>query len=327
MTESRRARNRARVPEMIPLERVRAAVAGDPVDRVPFCAWHHFRPRADPRALARQTLEFFAGFELDVCKVMPDIPYPFPDDSIRHPEDWYLVSEADPHDGNLGRQIEAVGLLADQLGGDTPILLTVFSPLTYAMKFAGRDRFREHVEQHSVQLHAALATIAANLSRFCQAALDAGADGIFLAVQGAGDKLLTPAEYGELARPYELQVLRAALDGWLTTLHVHASSGLDITPFLAYGAPVLSWSDRLTGISLREVREKAPNVCLMGGLSERGPLVDGTPEQLLAEMRDAVQQVGGRRLILANGCSIPDDTPSDRVRLARRLIDQLPAPT
>jgi uroporphyrinogen decarboxylase len=326
MTESRRARSRARIPEMVPVDRVRAAVAGEQVDRVPFCVWHHFQPRADPRRFVRQTLDFFVGHDLDICKVMPDIPYPFPDDSIRKPEDWYLLGDTDPYDSTFGRQLEAIALLADQISGDTPILVTLFSPLTYAMRFAGREALRTHIEQHPVELHAGLTAIARNLARFSQAAIDGGADGIFLAVQGAGDRQLSAPEYGEFARPYELQVMRAALDGWLTTLHVHAASDLDITPFLSYGAPVLSWSDRLTGISLRQVREQAPDLCLMGGLSERGPLLDGSPDDLLAEMRDALHQVGGRRFILANGCSIPDETPNDRVRLARRLVDQLPAP-
>ena len=119
-------------------------------------------------------------------------------------------------------------------------------------------------------------------------------------------------------------MLRASQGGWLTTLHVHAASGLDIDPFLAYPAPVLSWSDRLTGISLRDVRRKAPEKCLMGGLSERGPITNGTASQILTEMKDALAQTdGGRRFILANGCSVPDDTPEDKLRLAREQVDKL----
>ncbi|HEY3082119.1 MAG TPA: uroporphyrinogen decarboxylase family protein [Chloroflexota bacterium] len=323
-TATRRRAPRARLPELTKMERVRAAVRGHEVDRVPFCFWHHFKPRANPHALAQATIEFFGGFDLDIFKIMPDIPYPFPDNSIHRGEDWYLLPETGPWEGNFGRQLQTVQLLRELLGDEAPILLTVFSPITYAMRFGGRDRIREHMTEHPVDLHAGLGVISRNLATSCEAAIDVGADGIFLAVQGAGDSLLTPAEYAEFARPYELHVLRASLGGWLTTLHVHAASGLDIEPFLAYPAPVLSWSDRLTGISLRDVRRKAPEKCLMGGLSERGPITNGTASQILAEMKDALAQTdGGRRFILANGCSVPDDTPEDKLRLAREQVDKL----
>src|SRR5262245_1022250 len=312
---------------MTKMERVRAAVRGEPVDRVPFCFWHHFKPRARPEAMARYTLDFFGGFDLDIFKVMPDIPYPFPDDSIRRAEDWYLLARADPYDSNFGRMIEAVEILRDELLDEAPILLTVFSPYTYAARFAGRDAIKRHLQENPVDVHAGLQVIARNLAHFCEAAIEAGADGVFLAVQGAGDNQLSAAEYGEFARPYELDVLRSCQGGWLTTLHVHAAAGLDIGPFLAYPAPVLSWSDRLTGISLKTVRQQAPDRCLMGGIGERGPIVDGTEKQLEAEMRDALEQLGGgRRFILANGCSGPDDTPDERLRTARSIVDRLPPP-
>jgi uroporphyrinogen decarboxylase len=58
----------------------------------------------------------------------------------------------------------------------------------------------------------------------------------------------------------------------------------------------------------------------MGGLDERGAVVRGDVAALEAEMRDAVRQTGGRRLILAGGCSVPDDIPADHLRSAARLI-------
>jgi len=310
--------------EMTKMERVRAAVAGKPVDRVPFVFWHHFRPHGNPHKLAQATVDFFGDFDLDIYKIMPDIPYPFRVNSIRSADDWLLVSKVDPYEDNLGRMVETVELVKAEVGDDVPVLVTVFSPFTYAMRFAGgADAIRQHIRENPVEVHAALGVLSRNIAGFCEAAINVGADGVFFAVQGAGDSILTPTEYGEFARPYDLHCLRAAAGGWLTTLHVHASSGLDITPFLAYPAPVLSWSDRLTGISLREVRAKAPAKCLMGGISERGPITNGTKEAIAAEMRDALNQVGKERFILANGCSVPDDNPESLLRAAREALDDI----
>lgn len=43
---------------MTATERVRAAVEGQHVDRVPFCFWHHFKPEGLGERLAAYTLEF-----------------------------------------------------------------------------------------------------------------------------------------------------------------------------------------------------------------------------------------------------------------------------
>jgi uroporphyrinogen decarboxylase len=37
----------------------------------------------------------------------------------------------------------------------------------------------------------------------------------------------------------------------------------------------------------------------------------------------AVTQTKGRRLILANGCSIPDNTPEQWLHVARKLVNDL----
>src|SRR5581483_8851456 len=60
-------------------ERVRAALVGASVDRVPFVFWHHFRPEGSGERLAQLTKAFFHDtFDLDIIKIMPDLPYPEP---------------------------------------------------------------------------------------------------------------------------------------------------------------------------------------------------------------------------------------------------------
>jgi len=90
--------------------------------------------------------------------------------------------------------------------------------------------------------------------------------------------------------------------------------------FLDYPVQVMSWSDRLTGPSLSEAFTMTDK-CLMGGLDERGPLTHGGEIELENEILSAVSQTKGKRLILANGCSIPDNTPAKWLTAARGIID------
>jgi uroporphyrinogen-III decarboxylase len=46
----------------------------------------------------------------------------------------------------------------------------------------------------------------------------------------------------------------------------------------------------------------------MGGVSV-ATVAQGTPDRVAAEVRQALSETGGRRFLLAPGCSIPPQTP------------------
>ena len=311
--------------EMTRTERVRAAVRGEEVDRVPVAFWHHFKPAGSGRRMAEATLEFFdEKFDLDICKVMPDLPYPFPRKSIRDPEGWRMIEPLDLERSPFVQQrLRAIEHLRDELGDETPIVMTVFSPLAEAMYAAAdRDLFSKHLREEPALLHQALSVIAQNLGDAMALYVEHGADGVFFAVQGATADDLGEERYREFGRPYDLLALRRAQDGWLNILHVHGDKNLLMDCVLDYPVDVLNWSDRLAGPSLREIRTKTSK-CLMGGWHEFGALSNGPVEQIIAEARDAIKQTGGRKFILANGCSVPDDTPEEWLEAARDAVDQL----
>jgi uroporphyrinogen decarboxylase len=316
--------------EMTRTERVRAAVRGEEVDRVPVVFWHHFRPEGSGRRLADATLEFFdEKFDLDICKIMPDLPYPFPRGAIRSAGDLRLIEPLDLDRSPFVRQrLRTIELLRDELGEETPIVMTLFSPLTEAINACGgREAFLRYLREEPALVHAALATLAQNLGDAMARFIEYEADGIFFALQGATgeEQGLGEARYREFGRPYDLLALRGAADGWLNILHVHGDKDLLLDLVLDYPVDVLSWSDRLTGLSLREVRAKSSK-CLMGGWHEFGALSNGPAEAIAAEARDALEQTGGRKFILANGCSVPDETPEQWLEAARDAVDALEHP-
>ena len=307
-------------------ERVEAAVNGAEVDRVPVMFWHHFQPEGSGRAMANATLQFFdEEFDLDIAKVMPDIPYPFPRKSIASVDDWRLIEPIDPlRSRYFQERAEAVALLRNALGYETPIVMTVFSPLAEAM-YAARDRdlFLAHAQEHPVVIHEALATIADNLAAHARDIIAAGADGLFFALQGCTRAIMTEQQYREFGRPYDLMALRGTSSGWLNILHIHGERDLMFDQALDYPVQVLSWSDRIAGPSLREARVMTSK-CLMGGWNEFGALHKGPREQIEAEAKDAIVQTGGRKFILANGCSVPDDTDPHWLEEARGIAEDLP---
>ena len=221
---------------------------------------------------------------------------------------------------------EAVALLRDSLGFDTPVIMTVFSPLAEAM-YAAKDReqFLADTQEHPTVIHETLATIAENLAAHIRDIIDAGADGVFFSIQGCSREIMSEQQYREFGRPYDLMALRGGSSGWLNILHVHGNRDLLFDQVLDYPVQVLSWSDRIAGPSLREARVMTSK-CLMGGWNEFGALSQGPEEQILAEAKDALAQTGGRKFILANGCSVPDETDHRWLETARAIVNDLPLP-
>jgi uroporphyrinogen decarboxylase len=311
---------------MTPGERVRAAVKGETVDRVPFCFWHHFKPEGSGERMAELTMEFFREkFDLDIVKIMPDLLYPAPEPAITSAAQWADLPRLGLDTPSFREQLVCIRALRSRLGSDFPLILTLFSPLTMTFRFTGKATAMAHLRENPAAFEQGLATIAANERDLVAAAIDAGADGMFFSCMGATNKDLTPAAYARYGRPYDLRVLENARAGWLNIVHVHADPAQDgdeiyFEKFTDYPVSVMSWSDRLTGPSLSEAFTMTGK-CLMGGLWERGPLTTGGEQEIENEMMAAIMQTKGHRLILANGCSVPDDTPEEWLYMARRLVD------
>jgi uroporphyrinogen decarboxylase len=313
---------------MTAAERVRAALAGEHVDRVPFCFWHHFKPEGSGTRMAELTMEFFrTKFDLDIVKIMPDLLYPAPEQTISQANQWSSLPQLGLDTPMFQEQLICIRTLRAQLGSDFPLILTLFSPLTQTFRFIGKEQAIAHARENPTSFVQGLTTLASNLRLLASAAIEAGASGIFFSSMGATNVDFTPDEYARFGHPYDLQVLEGAQAGWLNIIHVHADptqEGDEIyfETFVNYPVQVMSWSDRLTGPSLSEALTMTDK-CLMGGLAERGPITRGGETEIENEIMAAVTQTKSRKLILANGCSVPDETPEEWLHVARRLVDQL----
>jgi uroporphyrinogen decarboxylase len=311
--------------ELLPRQRIATTLEGSLPDRPPVCFWHHFQPQGSGRQLARATSDFFVReFDLDIVKVMPDLPYPFPQRSIQSIDDWRLIEPVDPQRSRwVQQQVECINALMEELLLQAPIVLTQFSPLTEALHFAqNNEQFFDHLRENPTVVHRALGTIAENLRAASEAVIKAGADGIFFALQGATTEVMPEAIYREVGLPYDLRALDGAQNGWLNILHLHGERDLLFDLAVTYPVQVLNWSDRIAGPSLREARSKT-NLVLMGGWNEQGAIATGDETGIFAEALDAYEQTEGVRFILSPGCSIPDDTSVVAMEVARVAPDQL----
>ena len=322
------------------VDRLQATLHGEPVDRVAVALWRHF-PVDDqaPGELAAATVEWQAQYDFDLVKVTPASSFCLKDWGaedrwtgnpegtreytnrvIQRPEEWANLKSLDPRQGHLGRQLQALRLIRAGLGEDIPMIQTIFSPLSQARNLVGADRLPVHVRQHPAELKAALEAITETTVAFVEQARQTGIDGLFYALQMATTRSFSLAEYQEFGEPYDRRVLAAAGGLWLNLVHVH---GEDVMFDLAasYGAAIINWHDTETPPTLAEgLRKSRGAVC--GGLRQWETMVRGTPEQVRAEARAALDQTSGRRLILGTGCVTPITAPRANLRAARQAVEQ-----
>ena len=321
-------------------ERLEKTIAGEATDRAPVALWRHW-PGDDqhPADLARAIVDFQKRWDWDFVKVTPASSYCLVDygvedrwvghlegtrdytkSVVQEPADWTKLPRLDPTAGGLGMHLETLRLVREGVGDDVPIIHTIFNPLAQAKHIAGRDDVIRHLRRYPDMLKTGLATIADNMVRYLEALrTQTRIDGIFYAIQHASYGLLNEDEYREFGRPYDLQILEALGESWwFNLLHLHGADPMfDLVT--DYPVQAINWHDRETPPMLAEGQARFDGaVC--GGLGRWDAAHNGTPDEVRAQARDALEQTGGRRFILSTGCVLITTSPTSNVRAVRESV-------
>lgn len=320
-------------------ERLEAAIAGEPVDRVPVALWRHFPgDDQDPAELARAHLDFQRLYDFDFIKITPSYTYGVADWGVRdrylgndegvievteravkEKGDWRRLRPLDPNEGELARQLRCIELIRDAVGKDVPFIPTVFNPLGQLIFLAGELRELPYLRRDPQLMKSVLEVLTETTVRFVEQAMRRGVAGIFMSTIHASYTLMSEREYLEFGRPYDLRVLEAAQDGWLNVLHLHGEEVM-FDLLADYPVAAVNWHDRATPPALSEAYRRFPRA-LIGGLSQWDTLLRGTPEDVRNEGTDAIGQTGGQRLILGAGCVTPITSPTCNIRAARLAVE------
>ena len=317
-------------------ERVLAALRGEEVDYVPVSAWgHDFLREWAAEGLAEATLQAYRRYDWDFIKVNPRASYYAEDWGCRYqpsgsasggpPQTLATVINSaadlrglrplDPSRGAYGEQLAALRLIRDGLAREAPFIQTVFSPLAVASRLAGsHEPIRQYMEEAPQDLEAALAAIAETLAAYARACLDAGADGIFFAsVEWGSRNYISAEQYARFGRPFDLPVLEAVQGAPFNLLHVCRNNNM-LSDLLDYPVHAFHWAT--TGAdnpSLTDILARTDKA-VMGGVSHDSTILSSRPEDVAAEARAAIDATGGRRFLLAPGCSIAPTTPEANLR-------------
>jgi uroporphyrinogen decarboxylase len=320
-------------------ERLQTCISGARPDRVPIALWRHF-PIDDqsPEALAVAHLAFQRTYDFDLVKVTPASSYCLKDWGIddtwegntegtrrytKHvvdaARDWERLPLLDPRKGHLGEQLACLRMLRAQLGPETPLLQTIFSPLAQARHLAAEGMLLVHLRKYPEAVMKGLEVIARTTRLFIEAAVETNIDGIFYAVQHAQADVLSSDEFERFGKTTDLSVLESAAGLWCNMLHIHGKN-VYFEKVANYPVHILNWHDRETPPTLAAAHaagafQSGQASVLCGGFS-RDSLTLGTPAEISREAKDAIHQLDGRGLILSTGCVVPIIAPHGNLKAA-----------
>lgn len=318
------ANSKARKTDNDHWTRLERSMAGDMPDHAPVSLWHHF-PVVDqtPEGLTKATVDWQRKFDFDLVKFMPTGTYSIEDYGARTDyvdneygirrvlefgvnsvHDWEKLKVLDAGAGYLSLQNEALRQTAEALDGEVPILQTIFSPLTTALKLAGHDAVKTVMREAPEAFEAALGVIAETTDRFVAASIEAGGHGVFFATQGADETIMTREDYARFGVPFDLQVANGAMAGMdFRMMHIHGTHAY-FDMFTDYPVNMLNWHDRLAGPTLTHGRENFSGM-VAGGVNEQGAIAGNDPEAARAEFREGRAEVDQPRTLVTPGCVLP----------------------
>lgn len=319
-------------------ERIQACLRGEETDRTPIALWRHFPvDDQDPELLAASALHFQNTYDFDIVKVTPASSFAvkgwgvedqWMGDSegsrrytkrvIQKPGDWEKLKILNPSSPFLARQIDCLRLIHTGLSPETPLIQTIFNPLSQAKNLAGNNLLLQHIREYPEAVMKGLVTIAKTTARFIEVVREVGVDGIFYAIQHAQSELLSLNEYKTFGLPYDHQTLAPSNDLWCNLLHLH---GKDVyfTLLQYYNFQIANWHDRETLPTLAEAQSLFDGV-VCGGL-RHDTLVLEEQAKVKEEAEDAIKQTRGKRFILGTGCVVPITASHGNLLAARRSVE------
>ncbi|MEM6283511.1 MAG: uroporphyrinogen decarboxylase family protein [Chloroflexota bacterium] len=321
-------------------ERLDHAIAGHAIDRVPVSLWRRF-PGDDQRIadFAQSITAYQHQFDWDFVNVTPASTYnvndyglqtawqgrPDGDRTVTRPYivgslDWTELRGLDPAHGEHGKQLEVLRSLRAELDEHTPIIMTIYSPLTQASRLAGESALLRHMRTRMDRLRSGLSVLTENTLRFTEALKKTPIAGICYMIEHADHEKIAEAEYSIFGLPYDRKILsELAADWWLNVLHISGKSPM-FSLVSNYSVQAVNWQATDERPTLPRGKSQILGAAC-GGLTTHDDLCNSTPAAIRSAARSRLQQVNNRRVILSAEGMVPITAPLSNVRAARAAVE------
>ena len=175
---------------------------------------------------------------------------PFP--PVRKPPTWatFPLYPAAWH----AEAVQVVEGLVKAAGGEALVVLTLYSPLMWAVRLAGEEMLVAHLQENPNAVAKGLAIMTENVLNLVRGCKQVGVDGFYASTQGGeATRLPDPSFFTQVIKPTDLAVWDEIKSCPFNILHVcdYVAEYADLTPFLDYPGHVVNCSLKLGDRTLR----------------------------------------------------------------------------
>jgi uroporphyrinogen decarboxylase len=288
-------------------------------ESVPAAFFLHFDPAYhEGKAAVDKHLEFFRFTDMDLVKIQ--FEQDMPPQEILKPQDWAKVPVYRREFWQA--PLAVVKGIVEAVRKEALVIFTLYSPFMLAGQIAGAETVVRHIQENPEAFKKGIGAITEGLLGFVKDCIGAGVDGFYSSTQGGErGRLSDPKSFADCLRPYDLAVMteinRSCPFNILHVCDYHLPYA-DLSPFTDYPGHIVNTSLKLAGkeISSREVARMF-NRPFMGGMERKGVIAGGTPEDIRAAVRAAIESAPDR-FILGADCTVPPNTPWENLKVAIR---------
>ena len=229
------------------------------------------------------------------------------------------------------KQVKLVKELTDHFGGEVAAFYNIFAPATvlgFLLEEAGSGlTTAKLILENPEELSYALNVIKQDLARLAFRVITEGkADGIYLSTKNIQDKAVSKEAYHRYITPGEQGVLNAAnAVSDYNILHICGYEGArnDLSVYKDYDVKVINWAVVVEKVSLKEGKKLFGGRAVIGGFdnTKNGVLYKGSREEVECETRRLLEEAGTTGVILGADCTIPSDTPLERLEWVREAAE------
>ncbi|WP_027621707.1 uroporphyrinogen decarboxylase family protein [Acetivibrio clariflavus] len=329
--------------QMTPKERMEAYNKGKQIDRlpcVPIVGNTAARVinakvseiRNNGKLLAKAHVEAYRMFRYDIIRVFTDLyvqaeamgakvhcPYDqtayLEAPAISDVSEIDSLEPVDPYrDGILPQHLEAMRIIAEEVGDEVTVAGPVTGPFTNASFLIGSENLVRLILKDPDKVHKLCEISLETCLRYSKAIIDAGCTPS-LTDPMSSSTVISPLQFKEFSFPY----LKRLIDyihsrGKSVTLHICGKTKKIWDLMAEAGADCISIDNDANLLEAKQI--VGHRVRLMGNVKPSEIMLQGTVSDVKKAVYDCVRQAydSPKGYIVASGCSLPTETPFENIR-------------
>lgn len=238
---------------------------------------------------------------------------------LKKKEDLDRLQIPNPYsEGMMGEILQLGKWMRKQLDSEIPIRPGMaFHPFSLAYCLRGEQFFRDLIDD-PMWAHNLLDFSTEVATRYAKAQEEVFGTTIPIFHSDDIAEMISTKHYREFAKPYTNKLFEATR-GW-NVFHECGNSA-HLWDFLPESMNIFE-----TGppekISLKQARERLPNVCLVGNISSTNTMLEGSPSEVRDEVKRCIDEGGKEGLIIGLSGGVLPNVPSQNLKTLNQVVKE-----